>query len=86
MPSISTYARPVSNQVTIDIPQEYASCSFEILLMPVRHESKKMGFVELTGASLRLWPIMELVFFLFHKLLQRTQHLLAYVMKIAIKP
>ena len=46
MPSIRTYARPVSNQVTIDIPREYASYSFEILLMPVRHESKKMGFVE----------------------------------------
>lgn len=46
MPSIRTFARPVSNQVTIDIPREYASYSFEILLMPVRHERKKMGFVE----------------------------------------
>ena len=46
MPSIRTYASPVSNQVTIDIPREYASYSFEILLMPVRHERKKMGFVE----------------------------------------
>ena len=46
MPSIRTYARPVSNQVTIDIPQEYASYSFEILLMPVRNERRKMGFVE----------------------------------------
>ena len=46
MPSIRTYARPVSNQVTIDIPREYSSYAFEILLMPVRHERKKMGFVE----------------------------------------
>ena len=46
MPSIRTYARPVSNRVTIDIPREYSSYAFEILLMPVRHERKKMGFVE----------------------------------------
>ena len=46
MPSIRTYARPVSNRVTIDIPREYVSYSFEIPLVPVRHERKKTGFVE----------------------------------------
>ncbi len=46
MPSIRTYARPVRNQVTIDIPREYASCSFEVLLMPMRHERKKLSFVD----------------------------------------
>jgi len=46
MPSIRTYARPVSNRVMIDIPREYASYSFEILLMPVRSERKRMSFVD----------------------------------------
>ena len=36
MPAIRTFARPVNDIVTLSIPREYRSYSFEIMLVPVR--------------------------------------------------
>ncbi len=36
MPAIRTFARPVNDMLTLSIPREYRSYSFEIMLVPVR--------------------------------------------------
>ena len=35
MPTIRTFARPVNDSVTVQIPREYRSYSFKVLLVPV---------------------------------------------------
>ena len=39
MPAIRTFARPVNDMVTLSIPREYRSYSFEIMLVPVREQN-----------------------------------------------
>ena len=38
MPAIRTFARPVNDMLTLSIPREYRSYSFEIMLVPVRDQ------------------------------------------------
>jgi hypothetical protein len=38
MPAIRTFAKPVNDSVTVHIPKEYRSYSFEIVLVPVEQE------------------------------------------------
>lgn len=35
MPPIETIARPVRNRISIKVPKEYASYSFQVLLVPL---------------------------------------------------
>ena len=39
MPAIRTFARPVDDRVTVSVPREYCSYSFEVLLVPVAGQS-----------------------------------------------
>lgn len=36
MSSIETIARPVGNRISVDVPEEYASYFFQVLLVPLR--------------------------------------------------
>ena len=40
MPAIRTFARPVNDMLTLSIPREYRSYSFEIMLVPVREHDE----------------------------------------------
>ncbi len=35
MPAIRTIMRPVNDTVTISIPEEYRSCSLEVIVLPI---------------------------------------------------
>ena len=35
MPAIRTFTRPVNDTVTISIPEEYRSCSLEVIVLPI---------------------------------------------------
>ena len=39
MPAIRTFAKPVNDMLTLRIPREYRSYSFEIMLVPVREHN-----------------------------------------------
>lgn len=36
MPTLRTYARPIDDTVMVKIPKEYASYSFQVILVPCR--------------------------------------------------
>ena len=58
MPSLETIARPRGNRISITVPKEYGSYSFQVILLPiasedsslvhsaVRSRSKKRTFVD----------------------------------------
>ena len=39
MSSIETIAMPVGNRISVDVPEEYSSCLFQVLLVPLRDKS-----------------------------------------------
>lgn len=51
MPTIRTFARPVNNSVTVQIPREYRSYSFKVLLVPVAENAVE----EFGGAEQPAW-------------------------------
>ena len=55
MPSIQTIARPVRNRISIKVPKEYSSYSFQVLLVPLpraREKFRTVGKVE--GLSFKI--------------------------------
>ena len=47
MPTIRTFADPVDDMLTVRIPREYKSYSFEVVLVPfVKESRKKPNFVD----------------------------------------
>lgn len=46
MPAIRTFAEPVNDTLTVQIPREYRSYSFEVVLVPFVKESRKPNFVD----------------------------------------
>jgi hypothetical protein len=42
MHTITTYAKPVNDLLTLHIPEEYRSCSFQVVLIP-RDKSEDTG-------------------------------------------
>ncbi len=46
MPAIRTFAKPVNDTVTIQIPEEYRSYSFEVVLVPFSAKPSKPNFVD----------------------------------------
>ena len=47
MPAIRTFAEPVDDMLTVRIPREYKSYSFEVVLVPfVKETRKKPNFVD----------------------------------------
>lgn len=51
MPTITTYAKPTNDFVTIRIPAEYRSCSFQVMLLPMDGEDIEAR----KRASLPIW-------------------------------
>ena len=46
MPTIRTFAEPVNDTLTVQIPKEYRSYSFEVVLVPFIKEKSKPDFVD----------------------------------------
>ena len=47
MPAIRTFAEPVNDMLTVRIPKEYSSYSFEVVLVPfVKKRHDRPGFVD----------------------------------------
>ena len=46
MPTIRTFAEPVNDVLTVRIPREYRSYSFEVVLVPFVKEKSKPNFVD----------------------------------------
>ena len=46
MPAIRTFAEPVNDTLTVQIPREYRSYSFEVVLVPFVKEKHKPNFVD----------------------------------------
>ena len=47
MPAIRTFAKPVNDMLTVRIPKEYSSCSFEVVLVPfVKEMRDRPDFVD----------------------------------------
>lgn len=40
MPPIETIARPYRNRISVSVPKEYSSYSFQVILVPIEGESK----------------------------------------------
>lgn len=50
MPTIQTVARPQRNRISISIPEEYSSYSFQVILVPFKEdEPKKYDMSDLAG-------------------------------------
>lgn len=50
MPVLERVARPNRNRVSIEIPREYGSCSFRVILIPIEEEKKSnYDFSEFVG-------------------------------------
>jgi len=50
MPTIQTIARPRRNRISVAIPEEYGSYSFQVILVPFKEEVKtKYDFSDLAG-------------------------------------
>lgn len=55
MPPIETIAKPVRNRISIKVPKEYASCSFQVLLVPLSPERTKWRTVgKVDGLSFKI--------------------------------
>ena len=46
MPAIRTFAEPVNDMLTVHIPREYSSYSFEVVLVPFVKGEHKPNFVD----------------------------------------
>lgn len=46
MPTIRTFAEPVNDTLTVHIPREYSSYSFEVVLFPFVKGKNKPNFVD----------------------------------------
>ena len=46
MPAIRTFAEPVNDTLTVQIPREYRSYSFEVVLVPFVKEKRRPNFVD----------------------------------------
>ena len=46
MPAIRTFVEPVNDTLTVQIPREYRSYSFEVVLVPFVKEAQKPNFVD----------------------------------------
>ncbi len=44
MPPIETIARPVRNRISVKVPKEYASYSFQVLLVPLFESADQNHF------------------------------------------
>ena len=42
---IETIARPVRNRISVPVPSEYASCPFQVILIPLSPEGGKVRTV-----------------------------------------
>ena len=55
MPSTETIARPVRNRISIKVPKEYPSYSFQVLLVPLMSEKTKWRHVgKVDGLSFKI--------------------------------
>ena len=55
MPPIQTIARPIRNRISIKVPKEYSSYSFQVLLVPLPLEKKKFRTVgKVDGLSFKI--------------------------------
>ena len=55
MPSIETIARPVRNRISIKVPKEYSSYSFQVLLVPLAPKKTKWRHVgKVDGLSFKI--------------------------------
>ena len=55
MPPIETIARPVRNRISIKVPREYASYSFQVLLVPLQPQKTKWRTVgKVEGLSFKI--------------------------------
>lgn len=55
MPPIETIAKPVRNRISIKVPKEYASYSFQVLLVPLSPERTKWRTVgKVDGLSFKI--------------------------------
>ena len=44
MPPIETIARPIRNRISVKVPKEYASYSFQVLLVPLFESTEQNHF------------------------------------------
>ncbi len=50
MPTIQTVVRPRRNRISLTVPEEYSTYSFQVILVPFREsEPKKYDFSDLVG-------------------------------------
>lgn len=55
MPPIETIARPVRNRISVKVPKEYASYSFQVLLVPLTSEAARWRTVgKVDGLSFKI--------------------------------
>ena len=55
MPTIKTIARPIRNRISIKVPKEYSSYSFQVLLVPLLSEKTKWRKVgKVKGLSFKI--------------------------------
>ena len=55
MPPIETIVRPVRNRISIKVPREYASYSFQVLLVPFQPQKAKWRTVgKVDGLSFKI--------------------------------
>ena len=55
MPLIETIARPVRNRISIKVPREYASYSFQVLLVPLQPQKTRWRTVgKVEGLSFKI--------------------------------
>ena len=55
MPPIETIARPIRNRISIRVPKEYASYSFQVLLVPLSPQKTKWRTVgKVKGLSFKI--------------------------------
>ena len=51
MPAIRTIMRPVNDTVTISIPEEYRSCSLEVIVLPIMEGDLADSSLPITEAA-----------------------------------
>ena len=55
MPPIETIAKPIRNRISIKVPKEYASYSFQVLLVPLQPAKTKWRSVgKVDGLSFKI--------------------------------
>ena len=55
MSPIETIARPRGDKITVAVPKEYGSCSFQVILVPLAPAEMKVRTIErIPGLSFRI--------------------------------